>query len=120
MPEMAEIVSFVVQRHRSSKRNLTTIDISTPVQVVVGHPLKKVLEMCFVWLEHLFHNHTLTQKVCQPRHNHRIQHVHFQVISVSNMKSIKWDAFDKSDACDKFSVSIVQVPPVADREGIVD
>ena len=36
------------------------------------------------------------------------------------MKSIKWDAFDKSDACDKFSVSIVHVPPVADREGIVE
>ena len=36
------------------------------------------------------------------------------------MKSIKWDAFDKSDACDKFSVSIVHVPPVADCEGIVD
>ena len=61
MPIMRDVVELIVFWNRCTKSDFTAIDICTSVQIVVAHPLQKVLHMTFVRLKHLFHDCPLAQ-----------------------------------------------------------
>jgi hypothetical protein len=96
------------------------IDVVTPVQVVVAHPLQEILQMTLIWLEHLVQDCSLVQKIGETGHVHRIEHVDFQKGLVPNVVPKEGHAFDKRDVTDIKRLSIVCVAAVGVGEGMVN
>ena len=76
--------------------------------------------MRFIRLEDFLHDGTLPQNVFKSCHYHGIQHVYFQVISVSHMEAIERYSLTKTNARDVFGVPIIDIPAVANRERLID
>jgi hypothetical protein len=119
MPKVRKVLKAFVLRHRDTEVDFLTINVPTSVEIVVGHPLKKVLKMGFIWLEDLLHDHTLSEQVCQSSHYHRVEHVDFQEVLIAHVIAIEGNALYKCDTGNILIFSIVDVSAIADTKSVI-
>lgn len=107
-------------RDGRTKPNLVSFKVFATVEIVVGHKLKKILEVSFIGLEFLPHDDTLMKKIRQSCHNDGIEHINLEKMAVADMKTVEGYAFDESDPCNVFDVVGVLVSTVAHCKCMID
>lgn len=78
---------------RGTKGSVRRVEIVATVQIVVNHKLCEILQMSLVRLKFLLQNGTLLEKICQSRHDNRVEHVNFQKEAIANMEPIERHTF---------------------------
>jgi len=76
--------------------------------------------MSLVRLEFPAHNHTLLEKVGQPAHGYRVQHVDFQVKPIADMEPVERNSFDQGDPRNISGLIALSIFPIADSQGMVN
>lgn len=117
---MRRDIYLVAIGDRRSKLDSRAVDIGAPVQVVIAHPLKKILKVAFVRLKDTIQNSSLVEEIGKPSHMHRIEHVHLKEEFISNTITIKWNAFDQRDVPNIDSLPVVGVSAVSGSKCMVN
>lgn len=113
MPSMWRVDDILIIGYRRPKCDFGGVQIVTAVHVVVNHKLQKVLQVRFIWLEFSSQYNTLLQKVGQPRHDNRVEHVDLEKESITNMKAVERNAFHKGYPGDKLGIVSILISSVA-------
>ena len=120
VPQVHRTLQFLVARYGSAELDAFAVDIAASVQIVVTHPLRKILQMTLVRLEDGVHDGAMAQEIGEPSHVRRAEQVDLEVVLESDIEAVEGGALDQGDASDIGSFLVVDILAIADREGVVD